>query len=168
MRRWNSVWAGHVAKIDDPRAEEMKDHSIKMGRWRRDTVEVCRDTYWWRVVGIVDRSQEPLTHHLFSMEKNSDDGESALCRLMCGTAQRIFAEFEGIFVDDEWARDIYRTAPAIAESLIELQVHLSLHHAAAYHRRIVRPTEERLGRSRFCAVVSPVVLSCVVLLLVFG
>jgi hypothetical protein len=73
--------------------------------------------------------------------------DTPLCKLVCGGASRVFTDFETPFVDDEWARKLTAnptTAP-IADHLVELQVHLSLHHAAGYYRRIVKPKLQRLG-----------------------
>ena len=138
-----------ITAIDDPRSDEIKEHSACMGRWKRDTVETVQDTSWWTVIEIVDRSQEPLFHHMCGMEQSGQiTQESALCKLICERGHRIFEEFENPFVVEDWCRHIVAspTLSRFADHLIELQVLLSLHHAAGYYRRVIQNIDSFLGR----------------------
>jgi hypothetical protein len=140
---------GRVSAIDDPQVEDMVHHRIKMGRYRRDVSENIQDELWWNCCSIFARSTQPLSHamrHFQQRHHHDPENGTSGCRLTCGDAIRIFMEFERPFTDLSWARDISLSEtilPEMCTQLLTLQVELSLHCAAAFDRRIVRPSQER-------------------------
>ena len=94
--------------VDDPRAEEAKEYSRKMGKWRRDTLEVSTSPMWWDVIDVVHRSHAPIDRHLRFLQKvvSEDvlaDKGSRLASLVCGGATDIFNDFNVMLADRRWA-----------------------------------------------------------------
>jgi hypothetical protein len=100
-----------VTRIDDPRHDDMREHSNKMGRWRKDTVDVSTDELWWETTSICNRSRAPLTHHMNFVQQHQRLNDMELCcrgsplaQLVDWKASDIRYEFEKPFRDTTWAR----------------------------------------------------------------
>ncbi len=62
-----------ASNIDDPRVDDLKAYSQKMGKWRRDTVQAAQDSLWWLAIGAAFNSHQPLTHHLRCVQQLPHD-----------------------------------------------------------------------------------------------
>jgi hypothetical protein len=61
------------------------------------------------------------------------------CRMVCGKARKLWSEFETVFIDRSWIRDLAADGAislTVFGMLLNLAVELALHAAAAYCRRI--------------------------------
>ena len=131
--------------------EDLAEYRRRLGRWRQQTKAICEDDVFWIVFDIMRRVHLPVDHHFavlrskkYSMESEGERGShgSNLAALVCGKADEILAEWEDMLKPAgwQWAETISEDAPLLLRAeLLELGVLQSLHHAAAYVRRVVRP-----------------------------
>ncbi len=134
----------------DPQTESSAQYRLRMGKYRREVLQLMKNSVFWFAVEMVDRATQPLSHmQHFLQAKHPDFIEkgTAGSRITCGKGDSIFREFEKPFRDLEWARELFLSdlAAVHTSELLVLQVELSLHCAAGYYRRIVEASQQCLS-----------------------
>jgi hypothetical protein len=56
--------------VDEPRIEEMKAFSDKMGRWAKEVMVGVSDLFFWHVVNCMHESRAPLDHLVRFLDKD--------------------------------------------------------------------------------------------------
>ena len=143
--------------IDSLNAEEMSLIRKKLGRWKRDVLDLLGMPLFWGAIRVASHSRQPLLHlHRFLLRRVPDDdlyktgpdGGGQLCKLVTGKAAEIGGDFEGLLDDDvdSFVAETWTSASNIddALALLELLVELCGHHAASFNRRVTVPLSQCL------------------------
>ena len=144
----NEAGSGKLA-LDDPQLEAYHEYKQRLGKWRRDTVQLCMDpnaAIWWQVFNIMRVVHGP-TSHLFNFllsRKYINKRGSHLAYLTCGKAAALFEEYSCLIHDNScWTNQILSDSKATGseqQELLTFGVLMVGNHAAGFHRRIVEPT----------------------------
>jgi hypothetical protein len=138
---------GAVVGIEDPSVEDVKQHKLKMGKYRRDVLACMTDRVWWRVVDGMTLLCQPLQHMLAFFQQHIEDpiGGNTGCRFICGGGRRLLKDFEEIFSDLSWTTRVASSGlPRGTQSdLLCLHVEVGVACAAGFFRRLLSPSEKR-------------------------
>lgn len=144
------------SELAEPALEEYQEYKKRLGRWRQDTVQLCREpcaNVWWQVFNIMRLVHGPTTH-LFNFlldRKYINERGSHLAHLTCGKAAAIFEEFSSLIKNHFcWANQILGDSQATdmeKQELLAFGVLMVGNHATGFHRRIVEPTTRRRSQS---------------------
>ena len=112
--------ADAAGTIDNIREESMADHRVRLGRWRRDVLNLVQKSMFFYVVHIARVSKGPLSHHRnFLQTRISADALEVIgnhnTQLICGKAASIYGEFSKLLEIHKWMTDVCRnisTTPA--------------------------------------------------------
>ena len=93
------------SKVNEPALEEAKEYSIRMSRWRGQTLRTVADQMWGRMIAVMQACRGPIVHFSFFIKREStaslisDTSKSnelsagALATLVYGKAAEIHNEF---------------------------------------------------------------------------
>lgn len=155
----------HPAEPDELRVQEMAAFRQKMSRWSREALTAVQDKFFWCTLKIMRWSHAPLSHHLNFVQKNLEPADiesngGHLAQLVCGKAQKIVSEWEvQLGTNPIWDNILDEAPLSWHRSLIQFMTFITLHHAAAYHRRNVRPLS-KMPLSLFLLVKQPPTVVC--------
>ena len=104
-----------------------EEHNAKRGRWGQELLSVIRKAEFMYLVGLVDKTKDPLTHFYRVMmpsktkkqqhaHKMQTMHKSVMSWLVCGKAESILLESENSLTTDAWDLTIACEAPP---SLVE-------------------------------------------------
>ena len=144
-----NVWArrkdGHLSGSNVGNAEESDDYKARMGRWRRDTLQVCSNPLFHAILIVAHEFRNPVTHFMAFLDKKYETGEVAehgtkLFQLICGKAEKFQFEFQSMLADDHhelWTRiACLELCDADYKCLKDLSARLATHALAAFEHRI--------------------------------
>ena len=119
---------------DEPRVEEMKEYSEKMGRWSGEVVDAVCDPDLWVLVEALHDARRPLDHLMHFLDSAGDKTVVGghIYRLAVGDGYRIYAEF-----NDTLARELEQPVATSDGRFARFKVFATLFHAASYYRRIM-------------------------------
>ena len=128
---------------DELRVEEMAAYRAKLSRWAREGLEAMSVDTFWMLLKVMRVTHQPVTHHMaFMMSERNDTGHLALL-VHGGSPKEICASWEDNLTDSNLWANMLDSVPLARRELLVKRIMLStLHHAAAYDRRVLRP----LGR----------------------
>ena len=101
------------AVATDPRNESQQQHRERLGRWRREVLEIIKSDIWWNVVFVVHALQGPMDHlkNFIASTRDYKKEGSHLAALVWGKALQIQDEYGPLLRDGEWARKVADEAP---------------------------------------------------------
>ena len=81
--------------------EQTKEYTIRMGRYRGQALANAADVLWARVIEVMHKCREPITHHSNFVKTKVSEAEllvkgNTLAQLVCGKAEEIQKEFNEI------------------------------------------------------------------------
>ena len=125
---------------------ETRAYSLKLGRWRRETLATARDVVFWACVNIDRWAREPWEHYFwFSRKRYSGsqlkEGGSLYCRLVNGKASQIAKEFEAQFDDREMMAFLASLPEQIRAIMTRVAISLNMRCGSAYRKRILEPCQ---------------------------
>ena len=132
--------------IDEIRLEAMASYSARMGRWRREVLEVLQDKTFIALVQIMLAPHRIMNHMLCFLQKVfTSDVDMHLgqhvAQLTVFKAAEFAREFSQLIQNCDWILDIADLAEVEGETkdmLVQTGILMVLHHAASYDRRVKR------------------------------
>lgn len=129
--------------IDELAVEQTQAYTEKLGRWRRDALEVMQDLLFWKVICMMTWIRPPCTHLSHFLKKQFSSSEVAevgahMVQLATGKAESIAGEFNSILALSSWQHLCDGLEIQDARWLTNLAGNLIIYHAAAFDRRIVQ------------------------------
>ena len=121
-------------------ADSMVFHKVKLGRWRRDVLDVIDDKRFWAVAEASLRARADIDHiHAFLQEELQDTDTKGyhLRRLVCGRADAVIEGIQKELHDDtQW----WATRAALLDECdqawyVHMGAALLLSYGASFHRR---------------------------------
>lgn len=97
--------------LEEAGLEAMAEYRARMGRWRREVVELCSSATFWVVLEVMRQSHQPLMHHFWVLRSKAysaatgSGADGALFHLVCGKGDELLSEFDSLFrsqTSDEW------------------------------------------------------------------
>ena len=133
-----------TSALVDPGSEQAHEYRERIGRWRKDVMDAISDDRFFFVLDTAFAAHGILEHFMNFMSSTISNAElqckgGHISQLACGMADDFMTELSAkIFKDITWATTAMEKLPIIiAWDLIGLAVTLNMHHAAAFHRRVV-------------------------------
>lgn len=123
---------------DDPQQEEQAAYRIRIGRWKRESLETVKDPLFWCAMKILNAIHDPYRHH-FNFLKKIVQGDGHLAQLVCGKADQIFHHYSEMLVLPAFMETLSLADLSIENQLclIEFAVDELICHSAGYHRRVI-------------------------------
>ena len=132
---------------DELRVEAMQAYRQRLGQWRRDTLAAVEGESFWRMLRIIHLPHGILNNFLSWPQKpvdaEAEQGQgSHLAQLVDGKALRFAERLSGLVEDLSWLVEILQGCDGPTRATLHCAgILLCLHHAAAFHRRVVRPLD---------------------------
>lgn len=138
-----------IRSVEDPTVESHDRYRKTMGRWRADVLQVSQYDVFYnliiihnKVIGVVEHFMSFLSQ-VPSMDVLATKG-GKVCQLVTGRAQAFLDEYAIILGAPSWMDPVLDECTlAESDDFLMLIVELTLHHAAAFHRRVKLETDER-------------------------
>ena len=123
-----------VEVADEPRVEDMKEYSAKMGRWSGEVTAAVADHDLWVLVDALHDARRPLDHLMRFLDTAGDKTVVGghIYRLAVGDGYRIYAEF-----NDALAGELAKPVAASEGNFARFKTFAILFHAASFYRRIM-------------------------------
>ena len=133
---------GNGMALNEIAADEFKTYTERLGRWRRDVVNVLADPLYEKVLLVNHLTRGPLMHLSFFLkqrrsERMLDQDGSHLAALVCGKANQIGNEFVRDLCGIDWLKVFSGVDSSSASWLMTLAASLFFHNCCSYYRRVV-------------------------------
>ena len=133
--------------LEDPRAESMREYSVRMGKWKKDVREVINDVIFHVVCKIFRTAHSEVDHHQNFMQMRVPqstsfdvgmDGGLHASQLSAGKALRMNMAFSASLHTSTWSHIIGAAPPDMADELMFLVVGLYQFFSSSYNRRLTK------------------------------
>jgi hypothetical protein len=103
-REDGAVSSTDAGVVDLLSLEQTKEYTVKMGKWRQQTIDTADDILWWRTIEVMHTIRGPVLHLSAFLKKKLSSQELAeigppLFQLICGKADSIFDAYNFMFAD---------------------------------------------------------------------
>lgn len=116
-----------------------------MGRWRRDTEQVVNDGLFWIIIQISHLSHKPLDHMLHFLQSATPSSNNHCSQLVCGKALSILRSWSVQLNAFSWQCLLVALKKSATDDefyVMALTLHLHMHCAASFNRRVIVPLSQ--------------------------